>query len=169
MARERLELSTSRLKTVGMGKLRVSTNRDDVLVTYSLGSCIGLSLFDSVRNIGGLVHCMIPVSRSDPERAAEQPELFTDSGVTNLLEAVFELGASRASVVARVSGAANLSCGAEVFGIGARNYAVLRRILWRNSVFIAGEDIGGNLARTMLLDMATGRTIVRSGGKKKVL
>lgn len=156
------------LRTVRTGELLVSTKTDEVLITYSLGSCIGLALYDEQENIGGLVHCMIPVSRSDPKRAAEQPELFTDSGVTNLLQAVFERGASRASLVARVSGAANLD-GGEVFGIGARNYAVLRRVLWRNSIFIAGEDIGGNLARTMSLEIATGRTVVLSGGRKTVL
>lgn len=164
-----VEQSDGGLKTVGMGELRVTTNRTDVLVTHSLGSCIGLTLYDPARNIGGLVHCMIPVSRSDPERAARQPQLFTDSGVTNLLRAVFELGASRSSLVAKVSGAGNLANGEEVSGIGAKNYAVLRRILWRNSIFIAGEDIGGNVARSMLLDMATGQTIIHSGGRRRVL
>lgn len=156
------------VRRVGTGELLVSTTRTDVLVTYSLGSCIGLALYDPVRTIGGLVHCMIPVSKSDPERAAEHPELFTDSGVTSLLQRLFELGAWRSTLVARVSGAATMD-GGDTFGIGARNYAVLRRVLWRNSIFIAGEDIGGAQPRTMSLEMDTGRTVVLSGGKKTIL
>ncbi len=155
------------VRTVRTGELLVSTRADEVLITYSLASCIGLTLYDREKNIGGLVHCMIPVSRTDPRRAAEQPALFTDAGVTNLLRAVFELGASRSSLVARVSGAASID-GGDTFGIGPRNYAVLRRVLWRNSIFIAGEDIGGSLPRTMSLEMATGRTVVVAGGRKTV-
>ena len=167
MHREQSFPKDATVRTVRTGELLVSRSVDDVLITYSLASCIGLALYDGEKNIGGLVHCMIPVSTSDPKRAAQQPELFTDSGVTSLLRAVFELGASRSSLVARVSGAASLD-GGDNFGIGPRNYAVLRRVLWRNSIFIAGEDIGGNLPRTMSLEMATGRTVVVAGGRKTV-
>ena len=60
--------------TVGIGDAKFSDSPDDVLVTFSLGSCIGLVAYDPVLKVGGLVHCLLPLSRMDPERAAVRPE-----------------------------------------------------------------------------------------------
>ena len=53
--------------TIGMSEMEVTNRAEDVLVTYSLGSCVGLSLFDPVAGVGGLIHCMLPLSRIDTE------------------------------------------------------------------------------------------------------
>ena len=80
---------------VGIGEMIVSADPNEILVTYSLGSCIGVSVYDPEVGVGGLIHCMLPTSKLNPEKAASQPCMFTDKGVVALLHAVIGLGASR--------------------------------------------------------------------------
>ena len=149
-------------QVVGLGELKVSDHVDDVLITFSLGSCVGLSLYDPEARVGGLMHCMLPLSRSDPERAKSAPCLFTDTGVAALIQAMFDRGGVRHRLIAKVAGAARMQEDADGFNVGERNHVVLRKVLWKNSIFIAKEDVGGAVARTMSLDIATGQTFVKA-------
>ncbi len=156
-------------KTVGISEMLVSRQPEDILVTYSLGSCVGVAVYDPEIQVGGLIHCMLPLSRLDPERAKRTPEMFTDTGIPALLKAVLDLGASRKRLVVRVAGGAAPLSDNGVFKIGERNYTVLRKVLWKNDILIAGESVGGTVARTMTLYMDTGRTTVRTGGVEQEL
>ncbi|PKQ30452.1 MAG: chemotaxis protein CheD [Actinobacteria bacterium HGW-Actinobacteria-10] len=147
---------------VGISDMHVTTNESDVLVTYSLGSCVGLALYDPRAGVGGLLHAMMPLSTADPMKAALKPAMYTDTGVTALLQMLFDRGATRRSIVAKVAGAGASMDGAGLFRIGERNHMVLRKILWKNDILIAAEDVGGSCARTLVLEMATGRTVVKS-------
>lgn len=155
--------------TVGISEMKVTDCRGDVLVTYSLGSCVGLALYDPVAGVGGLIHCMLPLSKIDPAKAAANPCMFTDTGVPKLIQAVFDLGAERKNLVAKVAGAASLLDEKGLFRIGERNHTVLRKVLWKNNILIAAEDVGGTQARTVYLHMDTGRTVIRSGGRERDL
>lgn len=154
---------------VGVADMGFSTEWDDVIITYSLGSCIGLTLFDSEKHIGGLVHCMLPLSKIDAAKAAANPFMFIDSGVTAFLQALFDLGAQRKSLVAKVAGGAQIMDDKGLFNIGERNNTVVRKMLWKNNILVSGEDVGGSIPRTMSLDLATGRTLLKSGGTEKEL
>lgn len=156
-------------RLVGIAEMLLSEGADDVLVTHSLGSCLGVALFDPGAGWGGLVHCMLPLSRANPDRAASQPCMFTDTGVAALLGAMFDLGCRRERIVAKVAGAASQLDEEGFFRIGERNYAVLRRILWKNRILIAAEDVGGRETRTLLLEIGSGRTIVKTDGIARVI
>ncbi len=149
--------------TVGISDMCISNSREDELITYSLGSCVGLTLFDPVAGVGGLIHCMLPLSKIDPEKAKIMPAMFTDTGVPALLKAVYELGAQKKRIIAKVAGAAKLLDEKGLFKIGERNYTVLRKILWKNGILIAAEDVGGSEARTVKLYMKTGITTIKQG------
>ena len=151
---------------VGISEMKVSNRSDDVLTTYSLGSCIGLSLYDPVACVGGLIHCMLPLSKIDLEKAKANPEMFTDTGVPALLQAAFDLGAKRNNLVVKVAGCASPLDEKGLFKIGERNYTVVRKILWKNNILIAAEDTGGTIPRTMILHMASGKTMIKSGGRE---
>lgn len=155
--------------TVGISEMKISTRPDDVLVTYSLGSCVGLALFDPVAGIGGMIHCMLPLSKIDPAKAQANPQMFTDTGVPALIQGMLNLGAQMRHMVAKVAGAASLLDEQGTFKIGERNYIVLRKLLWKNNILIAAEDTGGSIARTMYLYMDTGRVMLRSRGVEKEL
>lgn len=153
-------------QTVGTSDLKTSRHAGDVLVTHLLGSSIGLSLYDPIARVGGLVHCMLPLSTRDPDKAKANPEMFTDTGVTALLKAVLDLGAKREHLIVKVAGAASLLDEDGLFKIGTRNYTVLRKLLWKHDLLIDAQDLGGTMARTLSLHMATGRTTIRFVGQE---
>ena len=149
--------------------MEVSSQAEDVLVTYSLGSCVGLALYDPVARVGGLIHCVLPVSSIDPAKARMNPCMFTDTGAPALIQSILNLGAQKDRLIARVAGAASLLNGKGAFDIGERNYIVLRKVLWENKILVAAEDTGGTIARTICLYMNTGRTTVKSRGLERDL
>jgi chemotaxis protein CheD len=147
--------------------MRFSTAQDDTIITYSLGSCIGLTLFDSEKRIGGLVHCMLPLSKIDAAKAEANPFMFIDSGVSAFLQTLFDQGAQRKTLVAKVAGGAQIMDDKGLFNIGERNNTVVRKMLWKNNILISGEDVGGSTPRTMSLDLATGKTVLKISGEER--
>ena len=154
------------IHTVSVSDMTISNSPQDVIVTYSLGSCVGLSLYDPVACVGGMIHSMLPLSKIDRDKAKLNPAMFADTGVPSLLQAVFDLGAQRKRLIAKVAGCAQLLDEKKLFKIGERNYTVLRKVLWKNDILIAAEDVGGNTPRTMYLHMATGKTILKIRGRE---
>ncbi len=154
---------------VDISGIKVSASPEDVLVTYSLGSCVGLTLFDPEAGVGGMLHSMLPLSKIDKNKAREKPGMFVDTGVSKLLQEVFDRGAQRKRIIAKVAGAARVLDQKKMFRIGERNHTVLRKILWKNDILIAAEDIGGTIPRTLFLHMDAGQTVVKSNGKMSAL
>ncbi len=161
--------SNVNLIVVGISDMRTSTSERDVIVTYSLGSCVGLTLYDPEARVGGLAHCMLPLSRAEPEKAKRNPAMFTDTGISGLLQSLLDLGATRRRIVAKVAGAAAPLGPDTMFKIGERNYFVLRKVLWKNEILIASEDVGGSHPRTLALYMDTGMTTIRTGNVEREL
>ena len=62
----------SKTITVGIADLNVAKD-DDTLVTYALGSCVGICLYDPVYKLAGLSHIMLPSVKdfTDPQAAAQ--------------------------------------------------------------------------------------------------
>jgi chemotaxis protein CheD len=156
-------------RTIGISEMWVSAEPNDVLVTYSLGSCVGVSMYDSQARVGGMIHCMLPSSSADPDKARQIPEMFMDTGVPALIDAIVKKGGSPQRIVAKVAGAAAPLSRDGVFQIGPRNFEALRNTLAKSAIPIAGQDVGGSVARTLLLYMNSGRTTVRCGGVEKEL
>ena len=149
-------------RVVGISQMLVSRDIGDLLITYSLGSCIGVSVHDPQQQIGGLIHCMLPLSKIDRDKAAQFPSMFVDTGIPALLEAVFELGADKKRLIVKLAGAASALDSADRFRIGERNCTVLRKLLWKNDLLVAAEDVGGTKPRTMTLCIGSGETSLRT-------
>lgn len=149
---------------VGIAEMVVSNQRDDVLITYSLGSCLGVVAFDVEAGVGGLIHCQLPLSKLDPPRAEKQPAMFVDTGIPALLNAMFRHGAEKSRLEVKVAGGSQIFDEKGMFKIGQRNHTVLRKLLWKNEILIKAEDVGGAVARTLTLEMATGEVTVKSNG-----
>lgn len=155
--------------TIGIAEIKVTDQPGDILITYSLGSCMGLTLYDPVAGVGGMIHCMLPLSKIDAVKAEAKPGMFVDTGVVHLLKEVFDLGAKKATLEAKVAGCAQLLDEKKLFNIGERNYVLVRKVLWKNDILIAGEDVKGTVSRTLTLYMDSGRTTVKIKGKEKEL
>ena len=62
---------------VGIGDMKF-TRGDSTIITYALGSCIGITFYDPFLKLGCLLHIMLP-NRTDPN----DPKVFkyADSGI----------------------------------------------------------------------------------------
>lgn len=147
---------------VGISDFKVSNNINDVLVTYALGSCIGVTVYDPVAKVGGLLHFMLPESSLDIRKAGENPAMFADTGIPLLFKTCYELGAKKKRMIVKVAGGASILDDANFFRIGQKNITAMKKLFWKNNVFIEGEDTGSNCNRTFSIHISTGKVFVRT-------
>lgn len=152
---------------VGMADFAVSNAPNLILTTFSLGSCLGVAMFDPVARAGGLLHSMLPDSQLEPIKAARQPGMFIDTGVKALVNALVELGAERSRLKVYVAGGAQIMDSAGFFSIGQKNYEALLAALKAEGLSIEAEQVGGMVNRTMHLSIATGGVSLKVSGHAK--
>lgn len=156
---------------ISIADMKISTHPNDVLITYALGSCLGISVYDPTAKVGGLLHVMLPDSNVNPAKAVSNPLMFVDTGVPELFKACYRLGARKERMILKVAGGASLQNNEDTdqFQIGKRNFLMLRKLLWKNNVLIKSFDVGENHSRTMSLDMSTGEVTLKIRNKESVL
>jgi len=150
---------------VGVADMQVSRGPDDSIVTYSLGSCIGLCIYDPVARVGGILHYMLPESRISPEKAAANPYMFADTGIPALFKKAYLLGAVKGRITVRAVGGAQILDAAGLFNIGKRNILEMRKILWQNGVMLGHSEVGGTVNRTVTMEIATGEIALKTSGQ----
>jgi chemotaxis protein CheD len=149
---------------VGVGDMKVSNDPQIILATYSLGSCIGLTIFDPISKVGGILHYMLPEAKIDAVKAKKNPYMFGDTGIPLLFKESYKLGANKNRLKVKVVGGAQILDQNGLFNIGKRNYLILRKLFWKNNVMIDFEDVGGNVNRTLKLEINSGNTILKVSG-----
>lgn len=154
---------------VGVAEMALVQGRSGSITTHALGSCIGLTVFDRAAGVGGLLHFMLPKPMSDEQAAGRAPEMFGSKGIPLLFRRAYELGASKENMVVCAAGGAGFLNDDAGFLIGRRNKTLMRKLFWKSSVVLAAEDTGGCDARTMSLDLETGRVTVRIRREETVL
>ncbi|OGJ86509.1 MAG: hypothetical protein A2268_02350 [Candidatus Raymondbacteria bacterium RifOxyA12_full_50_37] len=144
-----------------------ASNSGNRLITYALGSCIGVAVFDPVAGAGGLLHYMLPDSKLDERKASENPFMFADTGITSMLRKLEKCGCEIRRLTIKAAGGSNIMDPNGTFSIGKKNYLALKRILWRYNLILRGEDVGGSLSRNMTLNLAEMSVSVRYSGVKE--
>ena len=149
--------------TIGIGDLKVC-KAPDVLVTYALGSCVGVCLHDAALGIGGLSHVMLP--ESSGVNAASTPMRFADTAIPMLIRQMESMGASRVRMKAKIAGGATMfATASDKFNIGDRNLAAVKKVLMANRIPIIAEDTGLDYGRTQLYYPETGIMEIRAAAK----
>lgn len=152
---------------VGISEMGISDDPRETLITYSLGSCVGLTIYDPAIKTGGLIHCMLPTVTANKSDEEVNPLMYVDTGVLIFLERLFSLGVSRKRLICAVAGCgASSQTSEDIFKIGERNYTMLRKVLWKNGIIISGEVTGGSYPKTMTLEINTGIVHVKNGNVK---
>ncbi|MBN2686167.1 MAG: chemotaxis protein CheD [Pontiellaceae bacterium] len=141
----------------------------DVIVTYSLGSCIAVCIYDARIKLGGMLHFQLPDSKLDPQKAETRPYMFADTGLISLLNEMKSKGAQKGNLIVKLAGGAAMQNGPANFEIGKRNFIAIRKALWKAGLMIAGTDVGGEVARTLYMEVATGKITVKHSGTTKEL
>lgn len=155
--------------SVGIADMKM-TRQEGILITYALGSCIGVSFYDPMIKLGALLHIMLPEKSGAKDGNVYK---FADTGIRETLRKLTAFGATKSRMVCKIAGGAKMfeMKGSGGLGnIGERNAQNVKRILMSEGLRVHSEDVGANFARTMLLDVATGQVYIRSAGRaEKVL
>ena len=149
---------------IGLAEMAVSNNPSAILTTYALGSCIGVVLYDPVMRVGGLLHAMLPDSTIDPVKAQAQPGMFVDTGMPALLRGACQMRADRRRLLIFVVGGARIMDDRNLFNIGGRNVAAFAEWLRLENLHVNGEQVGGQVNRTVSLTVGTGRITLKVAG-----
>jgi chemotaxis protein CheD len=152
---------------VGVSDAKVSREAGTSLVTYALASCIGISIYDPVAGVGGLLHYLLPDSRLDPVKGREHPWMFADTGIPMFFQQAYRLGAEKSRLRVIVAGGAQVLQSTDSLEIGKKNLLAMRRIFRKSGVLLDAEDVGGSDIRTLRLEIGTGRLTVRKTGTEE--
>jgi len=154
------------LLVVGVGDCRYALRESDTLVTYALGSCIAVGIWDPVSKVTGLLHFMLPESRPElSSGASEHPFRYADTGTPLLFRKAYDLGADKRRLQVYLAGGASVVDDGGFFNVGKRNHTAIRKLLWKAGVLVHGEDVGGTHSRTVRLDSSSGRFVISTPGK----
>lgn len=152
--------------TIGIADMKMAKGQG-MLVTYALGSCIGICLYDPAIKLGALVHIMLPVNM---ETNRTNTMKYADTGIRETLKQMESMGARRSRITAKIAGGAKMfETGASLGNIGQRNIESVRINLKKEGVRLLKEDVGGSVARTLLFDVESGLGCVRSYGRPELI
>ncbi len=147
---------------VGVGEMAVSRNSGFIISTYALGSCVGIAAYVAERQVGGILHLMLPDSSDFQDKATAKPAMFADTGIPKFFASLFELGATRSNTKLFIAGGAAVISGPDRFKIGERNIQATKRILSIYGLRVVGADVGGTINRTIHLNMDNGQLDMRT-------
>ncbi len=150
---------------VGISDCKVARDPTDTVITYALGSCVGLTLYDPQATVGGLLHVMLPDSGLRARTKEFNPHMYADTGFRSLLDQVLALGADPARLRAKLAGGANMLGQTTVFDIGGRNAAALEGFCRAANIPIGATSLGGTVGRSMELRLGDGSVRVRILGR----
>ncbi len=154
------------IKSIGIGELIVSNDRDDTVKTYSLGSCIAVIVYDSRSCAGGIVHVALPDSSIDREHDKKPVGYYADKAIPVLIAEMKRLGSLLKNVSIKLVGASDSKFENDRFKIGRRNIVAVKKLLWKEGLGVVAEDTGGTVARTVELAIKDGTIAVSSNGNK---
>ncbi len=159
------------LRVVGIGQLVISQDPSETIVTYGLGSCLGVTAYDRLARVGGLVHVQLPLTPAQTDEAERWPAKFVESGVALLFREMYAKGARKERVELRVAGGARTTGESvdEVFEIGRRNVVALKKVLWQNGVMIRAHDLAGTTSRTLSIRIEDGMVVLATPGTSRPL
>lgn len=151
---------------VGIGGMAIA-KPGEILVTYALGSCVGICLYDDTTKIAGMAHILLPNSQGfDAE--GEKAYKFADIAILKLIELMIKSGARKSNIKAKIAGGAQMFASMNstlLMDIGKRNVEATKSILAANKIPVIKEDTGKNYGRTQYLDPENGIMTIKSANK----
>lgn len=151
---------------VGIADMKMA-QKGERLITYALGSCIGICLYDPQIKLAAMVHIMLPINM---EAGRKNTFKYADTGIRETLNQMVAKGAMKGRITAKIAGGARMFevSGGTLGSIGQRNSESVHQVLRRENIRLLWEDVGGKVARTMEFDSATGNGIIRSYGVPEI-
>lgn len=149
---------------VGISDMKI-VHAPETLITYALGSCVGICIIDKGAKIAGMAHILLAYNKQGNTRDVFK---YADTAIREMVRRMENLGGSKSRMIAKIAGGAKMFeiKGSTTIGnIGERNIAASRETLQKLRIGILAEDVGGNYGRTIIFDSTTGDLAIKSFGK----
>lgn len=157
-----------RTVVVGVADFKISTDPLTYLVTYALGSCLGITFHDEKRRIGGLLHTMLPTSTLHSGQKIREA-MFLDTGIPKILTSMTRAGAKKSDLRCKVFGGAQLMATDNFFRIGSRNIDAFYKLSQEMELDVVAWEVSGRVNRTIRLDNHSGDVIVKVPSKPEFI
>lgn len=146
---------------VNISDYKIAT-RDGKLITYALGSCVGICLYDSYKKVMGLAHILLPDSGMCNNDV--NTKKFANTAIKEMLNEMIKVGAIKRNVVAKIAGGAQMFIKSNI-KIGDRNIIAVREQLVELNIPLIAQDVGDTYGRTMECHLDTGLVHIKSISK----
>lgn len=151
---------------VGISDMKI-VNEPNKLITYALGSCIGICIIDKTAKLAGMAHVLLPYNKDGDRESAFK---YADTGIVEMVRQMEYLGARKNRMVAKIAGGAKMfeikvKGNNNIGNIGERNILATKETLERLNIKLIAEDVGNNYGRTIIFDSRTGNLTIKSFGR----
>lgn len=153
-------------KSIYMGQMDTVRTPDTLKTT--LGSCVGLVLYDPKTDVFGMAHIMLP--KSESTTTAAQAGKYADTAIPALIAKMLTPASEAKRLRAKVAGGANMfpniaiQKNTEALQVGNQNIESTLEIIKSMGIVILGSDLGGTQGRELSIDAQSGKVWVRSIG-----
>lgn len=144
---------------IGIGELAVSNA--PVILRTMVGSCVGITLYDPLRKVGGMAHIVHPESNG----RLDQPGKYADTAIPKLIRDLTRLGGEQRRLVAKYAGGAKMLKAFSSNPIGDLNVEMIERILAQLGLPVLGKDCGGKHGRRLAMDLTRGTLRIEAVGQ----
>lgn len=149
---------------VGIADMKIAYSPQG-LISYALGSCVGICIIDKAKQIAGMVHVMLPSNNS-----ADNTNIFkyADTGIVEMVKQMEAMGCLRSRMTAKIAGGARMfeiKGNSSIGNIGERNVAATKEALIKLNIKLIAQDVGENYGRTIIFNSNTGELTIKSFAK----
>lgn len=143
---------------IAEGKVAVA---GQALVSYALGSCVGVCLYDQRKRIAGMAHIVLPQQHLGTDKKSLYK--FADTGICALVREMARYGADSHRLRAKIAGGARMFQ-TEGLGwdIGSKNVEAVKKYLEKEGIPLVGEETGKNFGRTLWFYAEDGTLEIKS-------
>ncbi|MDY6825398.1 MAG: HDOD domain-containing protein [Thermodesulfobacteriota bacterium] len=157
-------MTKSYVHHVPSGSYRIEVSQPLTLQAY-LGTCVGVSIYDKVAGVGGLLHLLLPEPPESDIYAC--PEKYAATGLPMFIGKLMEKGATRENMQAHVAGGAlvvPVTHHDMELNIGGRTSDLVFELLEKEGIPIAQSETGGVFTCILDLYMKTGAVEIKPAG-----
>lgn len=151
---------------VGISDMKI-VRAPESLITYALGSCVGICIIDKSAEIAGMAHILLPYSKQGNNKI--EPYKYADTGIVEMVRQMEYLGGLKSRMIAKIAGGAkmfDIKGSSKIGNIGERNIASAKETLEKLNIKLVAEEVGKNYGRTITFNSETGDLTVKSFGKE---
>lgn len=150
------------IKIVGLGEYAVSGSHGDTIMTHALASCVAVTAYSPSQKAAGMVHIVLP-GISQNQKNGLGTCYYAVTGIPLMLDRLCSDFACRKSELwIRLFGGANSIRKEDIFKLGQKNRLMVEKVLKNMNLSYDASETGGNLSRTIVMDVATGEIIIKS-------